>query len=244
MTTNGFDVEQIARYEYDQEIVLKGGPWSYDNQLIVLLKPEGIGDLEALDFTYSSIWIQIHRVPLAFMTHKVATYIGNKIGTIEEVDLGALGDCEGKFLQIKVKINLLEPLPIGLKVDLQGAGHKVSLVLQYERLPDFCFHHDRIGHRYGDYVLLQGKEVRTYQFTYGKVMRVRPTIPQKSRLDRPQENFMLGRGRNAKGGRGNDRMLSFFHHQQSLGKDFSEEDTDFLFRSQTPAYGNIMKTVL
>ncbi|KAK9123219.1 hypothetical protein Sjap_012821 [Stephania japonica] len=87
--TNGFDVEQVARdytyvfyfrYDYDRERVLKGGPWSFDNQHLVLIKPEGVGELEAFDFNCSSFWVQIHKVPLVCMTVKVAFFWEIKLG--------------------------------------------------------------------------------------------------------------------------------------------------------------------
>ncbi|KAK9085766.1 hypothetical protein Sjap_026177 [Stephania japonica] len=82
----------------DREEVLKGSPWSFDNPLLILIKPDGICDLEALDFTRSPFWIQIQKVRVACMTYKVANYLGNIVGSMAEVDPGALGDCEGKFL--------------------------------------------------------------------------------------------------------------------------------------------------
>ncbi|KAK9101168.1 hypothetical protein Scep_024598 [Stephania cephalantha] len=185
----------------------RGGPWSFDNQLLVLLKPECIRELEALDLTFSSIWIQIHKVPLVCMTHKVAEYLGNKIGKMVEVDLGALGDCEGKFLRVRVKINLYEPLQVGFKVDFKEAGHKVPLVIQYERLPDFCFYCGGIGHRYVDCVLLEGKEVDPSTFIYGNRLRANHLPLQRPRNERMEEMIRspyrrgeMGRGRNMRGG--------------------------------------------
>ncbi|KAK9083660.1 hypothetical protein Scep_030131 [Stephania cephalantha] len=80
-TVNGFEVEQIAtanafvfyfRTAADMDTVLKGGPCSFDNQILVLLKLDPIGDLESLDYNKTPIWVQIYKVSLACMTEKVA----------------------------------------------------------------------------------------------------------------------------------------------------------------------------
>ena len=41
-----------------------GGPWSFDRQLISLVKPKGLGEITKMEFNKVSFWVQIGNVPL------------------------------------------------------------------------------------------------------------------------------------------------------------------------------------
>ena len=75
--------------------MLSGGPWNFNNDLLVLEEPKGLGDFSKLKFNRVSFWIQLHQVPLFCMTKEVAIFLGNIIGKLEDVDLGTSGDCLG-----------------------------------------------------------------------------------------------------------------------------------------------------
>ncbi|KAK9107629.1 hypothetical protein Syun_023640 [Stephania yunnanensis] len=104
-TIDGFGVEEVARektYVFysrsidDRDNIVKVGPWSFDNQLLVLTKPEGVSKSGSLDFTREAFWMRIHKVPI--MTDNVASFLGNIIRTRTEVDPSKLGGFKGKYL--------------------------------------------------------------------------------------------------------------------------------------------------
>ncbi|KAH7567791.1 hypothetical protein JRO89_XS07G0149900 [Xanthoceras sorbifolium] len=69
-----------------------------------------------------------------------------QIGAVCEVDLGTTGDCAGKFLRLRIRIDVSKPLRRCIRVDLDGSGKAVTMLLRYERLPEFCFQCGHVGH--------------------------------------------------------------------------------------------------
>ncbi|TXG46581.1 hypothetical protein EZV62_027919 [Acer yangbiense] len=131
----------------DRRRVLIGRPWSFDNFLIVLLEPYGKGDIMNMKFERAAFWIQIHNVPLLCMTKKIGHFLGSMIGDVEDIDEGASGDCDGKYLRVRVAINVVRPLHQILRVDVIGDGVESIMLLRYECLPDHCHQCGKLGHR-------------------------------------------------------------------------------------------------
>ncbi|KAF4366329.1 hypothetical protein F8388_017483 [Cannabis sativa] len=50
----------------DPQRVYGGGPWTIDKQLICFVKPMGLGEISKMNFDFTSFWISINNVPLAF----------------------------------------------------------------------------------------------------------------------------------------------------------------------------------
>ncbi|KAK3230610.1 hypothetical protein Dsin_002491 [Dipteronia sinensis] len=68
------------------------------------------------------------------------------VGEVVEVDLGKSGECSGKFLRVRVRIDVTIPLRRCLRVDVMGDGEEIVMVLGYEHLPNHCFLCGRISH--------------------------------------------------------------------------------------------------
>ncbi|CAJ2634985.1 unnamed protein product [Trifolium pratense] len=77
----------------------------------------------------------------------LAKKLGNSLGNFEEMDLK---ECNrmGKFLRIRVSLDLRKPLKRGSKHNFQGK--EIWVDYKYERLPKFCFACGRIGHQMRD----------------------------------------------------------------------------------------------
>ncbi|KAL5857813.1 hypothetical protein ACOSQ3_005271 [Xanthoceras sorbifolium] len=58
---------------------------------------------------------------------------------MEEIDTGDYGDCVGKFIRVRVLIDVEIPLKRGLRIDLGDSEGLSSVLICYERLPNFCF---------------------------------------------------------------------------------------------------------
>ncbi|KAL5798563.1 hypothetical protein ACOSQ2_003383 [Xanthoceras sorbifolium] len=82
----------------DRQRILTGVPWNFDRSLLVLEKPDGNGYVDSMSFSMVEFWVQVHNVPLVCMTKDIGLFIGNQIGEVREIDLGAAGDCYGKYL--------------------------------------------------------------------------------------------------------------------------------------------------
>ncbi|KAF4358819.1 hypothetical protein G4B88_023103 [Cannabis sativa] len=125
----------------DRQRVFGGGPWTIDKQLICFVKPMGLGEISKMNFDFTSFWISINNVPLACMTELFAREWGERIGKLEDIKI------VNGTMKVRVRINITEPLKRGLRVAIDDQGNEVSLLFQYEHLPDFCFDCGIIGHK-------------------------------------------------------------------------------------------------
>ncbi|TXG65324.1 hypothetical protein EZV62_006599 [Acer yangbiense] len=86
----------------DQNQVLQCGPWSFDKLLIVLEEPVG---------------------------KEIGRFLGSLIGYVKEVDDGGSGDCAGKYIRVRVVINVDQPLRCILRVDVLRDGKESTMML-------------------------------------------------------------------------------------------------------------------
>ena len=59
--------------EYDLERVLRSGPWTFDNQVLLLRRWQRGMTAENVRFESVSLWIQIWGAPFDMVSPKVAT---------------------------------------------------------------------------------------------------------------------------------------------------------------------------
>ncbi|TXG48604.1 hypothetical protein EZV62_024479 [Acer yangbiense] len=65
---------------------------------------------------------------------------------VEDIDVGVTGECFGKYMRLKVAIDVSKPLKRFLRVELLEKGTESLLLLCYEKLTEYCFHCGIIGH--------------------------------------------------------------------------------------------------
>ena len=112
---------------------------------------------------------------------------GNHIGTIVEVDVGDRRECWGQYLRIRVTVDISRPLKRIVRLCLREGEDPEILLLQYERLPSFCFRCGILGHQLRECLEItilsdDGKE----ELRYGAWM-IAPTGANKQRGSGRQE---------------------------------------------------------
>ncbi|KAL5756042.1 hypothetical protein ACOSQ2_020788 [Xanthoceras sorbifolium] len=105
----------------------------------------GPGAISQLRFEFSEFWIHIYNIPLACMNCKVARLIAEEVGSIVEFPMDSR-DLWGKFLRIKVRINITKPLKRGIRMRLENFDTMITALIKYDRLLDFCYGCGYIGH--------------------------------------------------------------------------------------------------
>ncbi|KAL5736260.1 hypothetical protein ACOSQ2_031048 [Xanthoceras sorbifolium] len=80
------------------------------------------------------------------MSKEIGDFLGQQIGRVLEVDTGVSRGCLGKYLRIRIQIDVRKPLKRFLRVDILGDGTETIMPLKYKRLPEFCFCCGLIGH--------------------------------------------------------------------------------------------------
>ncbi|KAK2647431.1 hypothetical protein Ddye_014920 [Dipteronia dyeriana] len=134
------------QFHEDRRKVLAGGLWSFDDSLIVLEEPSGKAAITSMKFNSVEFWVQISNIPILCMTKEIGCFLGSIIGDVRDVDTCPSGDCLGKFLRVRVAIEVYKPLRRFLHVDVFRDGEETIMPIQYEKLPNFCYRCGLLGH--------------------------------------------------------------------------------------------------
>lgn len=121
------------------------GTWHFNRALIIFKEP-GLNEVSKLLFCYTNFWIQVHNVSVACMSERMGLKIGNLIGEVIELEGVAIGLCLGKFLCIRVRVDVSKPLLKAINVVIKNGEPPVTVFLSYERLPDFCLNYGTLNH--------------------------------------------------------------------------------------------------
>jgi len=137
------------------------------------------GDEQPYDMEMHSreFWARIYDLPLKLRSDAMAKKLGDVLGKFVEVDNNE-GNRLGKFLRVKVTIDLRKPLKRGTMVKYQDKNMQVYF--KYERLATFCFVCGRIGHQIKDCAEMDGKdetefdEIEEKELPFGQWMKASP----------------------------------------------------------------------
>ncbi|KAG5530897.1 hypothetical protein RHGRI_025748 [Rhododendron griersonianum] len=140
----------LFRFEDEEDCneVLKDGPWSVMNNLLVL-KPLGKGEvIQSMDFSSCPFWVQIHGLPVDKMSRANAEIIGKRFDKLLAIEGGPEGLLlHRSFLRIKANINLSLPFPKGFWLKKKSPGNSdIWISYKFEKLSDYCYACGRVGH--------------------------------------------------------------------------------------------------
>lgn len=136
----------------DRNTIIKEGPWSVMNNLLVL-KPLTSGEvISAIEFDSCPFWVQIHGLPVDKMSRANAETIGRRFGNLVAVEAFTEGLLlHRSFLRVRVEIELSQPLPRGFWLRKKTEeGRDLWISYKYEKLSDYCYACGRIGHENKD----------------------------------------------------------------------------------------------
>lgn len=132
-------------HEFDMQRVLDDGPWTFNNEALMVRRLEMGEQLSDIRLNELYIWVQIHELPVGFNSEFVLRSIGNYIGKFLMVDPKNFQSIWRQFVRIKVAINVNKPLKSQMRLKKAG-GDWMWVKFKYERLPSFCFYCGIIGH--------------------------------------------------------------------------------------------------
>ena len=93
--------------------------------------------MEDVDFSKTSFWVQIHNLPLGYLTPEVALEIGESLGIVNKSV--ALSDMVGgNFIRIRMLLDITRPLCRGRIISLDSNDDRF-ISFKYERLPNICY---------------------------------------------------------------------------------------------------------
>jgi 14-3-3 protein epsilon len=127
------------------EAVLNGGPWTFDNNMLIVDRVQLGMQIENIPLFHADFWVQIHNLPAGFMQEKVGIKLANYIGTFMEYDKNNNTSFWRQYMRVRVKVDVRQPLKKGQRVrDKEGAWCMVNF--KYEKLGVFCFVCGVMGH--------------------------------------------------------------------------------------------------
>ena len=133
------------RLEFELNRVFTGGPWSFDNQALLLTRWKAGMMATNVKFDSVALWVQIWGAPFDMRTSRVAEEVGNRLGRVLEVKKRRNNDSQNFFMRVKVAIPIEKE--ICQWAFLAGSdGRKYWVDHKYERLPIFCHYCGLLGH--------------------------------------------------------------------------------------------------
>lgn len=156
--------DNIFLFTFKQESrkrkALEDGPWMFDNDLVVMVDFVPSKRIEQYEFNEVPIWFGVFGLALGKMEEDTTEDIGNLVGRFVEMDTGADGSAIGRFLRVKVHMQINKPIMRGFYLEeevesdeeLEREQEKKNKEVrpfchfEYEFLPDFCYICGMIGH--------------------------------------------------------------------------------------------------
>ena len=149
---NGFEMRDVGNHiilfvfsnviEADRIIALE--PWTYDKNLIILSRYDGLCPIRDVSFHSVNFWVQLHGLPVSRLNEKHAYGIGETLGAVSK----AFHEGElfgGNFLRVRVGVNVAQPLNRGRIVRL-GTDEEAWVSFKYEKMPNFCYWCGMVSH--------------------------------------------------------------------------------------------------
>jgi hypothetical protein len=132
-------------HQFDMEEVMKNGPWTFDNQLLIMERVQIGVQIENIPLFHADFWVQIHDLPTGLMKETVGTQLGNYIGVFMEYDKNNNSCFWRQYMRLRVKMDVRVPLKKVTKVKDRN-GNWCTVRFKYEKLGIFCFVCGIMGH--------------------------------------------------------------------------------------------------
>lgn len=100
-------------------------------------KYDGSFPLQDIKFDRTTIWVQVHGIPLRYMSFDKGVKICEVVGDVIKPSDTKLFDA-GNFIHLQVSIDLSLPLCSGRFISLND-GKELWVSFKYEGLPNVCY---------------------------------------------------------------------------------------------------------
>ena len=118
--------------ETEKDRVLVRQPWSFNKSLIVFKEFDGLSLLDSINMEWCPFWVQIHGLPFGMMNKKIKIVIREAIREVFDVETNYEQVAWGKWLRVRVNINVQKLLKKGKLISVEG-GRKMLILFKYER---------------------------------------------------------------------------------------------------------------
>nr|KYP45091.1 hypothetical protein KK1_033373 [Cajanus cajan] len=153
--------------------ILKGGPWSFDCHLLILSTIKKGNILSQVPLYTVPFWVQVHLLPVGFMSLIVGQSIANYIGEFLDYDVKNSSDLWRSFMRIRVLIDVKKPLKKAKRIK-KPDGEATVVFFKYERLGTYYFFCGLLGHTDKNCDKLFNMEQDDGQREWGPYLRADP----------------------------------------------------------------------
>ncbi|XVF47656.1 hypothetical protein PTKIN_Ptkin03bG0127600 [Pterospermum kingtungense] len=98
-------------------------PWSFNKALLVFKEFEDRCVLLEIQIDSCPFWVHIYGVPMTMRSEKVGIVLGEKIEVVEEVSTNQNKVALGKYMRVRVVLNVFKPLKKGCRLNMSGEHH-------------------------------------------------------------------------------------------------------------------------
>ena len=99
---------------------MEEGPWTVSKELMVVADFDGSKTLDKIDFSFIPIWVRVVNLPMGLMNKLTARVIGDEVGEYMEMEADDI--VAGRFLRLKVRLDIRKPLMRGVTILLEEGG--------------------------------------------------------------------------------------------------------------------------
>lgn len=103
------------------DLILQNQPWSFNKHLVMLQRYNSDTPIRDMVFKTTLFWVQVHDIPMRFMTRAVAKEICDTIGDVQK-STGAVDEEGGHFIRVRVLIDISLPLCRGRLITMDSRG--------------------------------------------------------------------------------------------------------------------------
>ena len=124
----GIEVHELGRDRFsfvfyhvmDIQKVIDGGPWSFEQNPLILRKLGEMEDPREVKLNKMEIWLQVHDLPQGFMSEKILKSIGEFVGEFVKLDMTNLDGTWKAFARVRVIIDTDKPVKRRMKIKREG----------------------------------------------------------------------------------------------------------------------------
>lgn len=129
----------------DLRKVLDGGPWSFEQALLVVNRLQASENPHMVKLQETEIWVQVYDIPRGLLSENILKSVGDSIGRYIKSDPLNFNGAWKSFVRVRVAMDVEKPLKRRMKIKREGTeGSWINF--KYERLSTFCFVCGRLGH--------------------------------------------------------------------------------------------------
>lgn len=148
------------------DFVLSNGPWNFENNLVLVRPFTPISEQHSLCLSREYFWVLLTGLPRICYTLDVARKLSKVYASCHMMQIREDKLRGTKYFRFRILVDLTKPLQRLLRIatpdDVTHGG-----LLQYERLPIFCFHCGCMGHRFRICPSLPAVIPDQHDFPYG-----------------------------------------------------------------------------